>query len=718
MKRILMTIMLVMIYTQAEAGTGDGDRVLAVVEKELSSLGFYTPEGVHIKSVDLESIPHEMRFSPDRTRAYVSNTGAIRYTEDVEGGTQVSVIDLQAMQVLPPISLLPYRRPHGIDVDPETGLLAVGVENPSKVLLVDPGTGEILKVFDSQGNMPHMVTVSKGAKWIYASNIASTNMVAINTQTGETQSYEIGYKPQESVLSPDEKTLYVSSDTHTAVIDLERRKQVGRIENGANRMELVRNGELLLLSSTRNGVAFVDTATLEVIYHLDLPYRPFSIHVSDDEKLAYVSAEVQGVVYTVDIDTMKIVRSFHVGDGVRPDPVMDFRATVPPAAGGMAGARPLPKFQRTEIDDDFHKAYQVKAADLNGDGRPDLVAVSDRLPEVTWYENPGWEKHVLLDQTERNIDVAPHDIDGDGDIDIALAHGFNSRESRQGGYVAWLENPGPGDAGQWRRHAIDAVPTSHRLKWADVDGDGRPELVNVPLMGIGAEAPDYDVALAHYYYDIPADPVADDWPRVLIDDQLHMAHGAQVLRWDDDVHVDLLTASFEGVTLYQAPGAGERDGDWQKSVLAAGRSGADGYTGSSEVDSGHLGGPEQRFIATIEAWHGNEVVVYRQDDSGEWQRQVIDDAFDDGHALQVADLNFDGFDEIIAGHRGGGHNLYIYQYQPEDGQWQRTGLDTGGVSAAGVVVFDANDDGHPDIAAAGAYSGNVVIYQSLAGAAR
>jgi len=715
-RTLAFLLYLVPAIAYAQPGLPAGSRVLAVVEKELSALGFYTEDGERIESVELETIPHEMRFSPDRKLAYVTNTGAIRYTDDVEGGSQISVVDLQAMQVLEPISILPYRRPHGIDIDPETGLLAVGVENPSKVLLVDPVKRAIVNVFDSQGNMPHMVTISKGAQWIYASNIASTNMVAINTETGETHSFEIGYKPQESVLSPDETRLYVTSDTHTSVIDLERHEEIGRIANGANRLEIVRDGELLLLSSTRNGVAFVDTRTLDVIHHVDLPYRPFSIHVSEDERYAYVSAEVQNVVYTVSIDEMKIVSAFHTGDGVRPDPVIDFRTAGAVRVEREPAPRPLPGFQRIEIDDDFFKAYQVKSADLNGDGRPDLVAVSDRLPEVVWYENPTWEKRVLLSHSERNIDVAPYDIDGDGDIDVALAYRFNSRDSLQGGNVAWLENPGDRVHGQWTTHAIDQLPTSHRLKWADVDGDGKAELTNVPLMGVGAVEPDYEVPLEHVYYEIPADPRGGPWKRVVIDDALHMAHGALVHRWDADASVDLLTASFEGVTLYRAGAPGEGGAiAWEKSTLTPGKPADGGYAGSSEVAVCSSADEAGRALATIEPWHGNEVVHYRPDGSGRWQRRVIDDSFDDGHALQCADLNFDGYDEIIAGHRGGGHNLYIYQYQPRDDRWQRFALDSGGMSAASVHVFDANNDGRPDIAAAGAYSGNIVIYLSIEG---
>jgi len=45
------------------------------------------------------------------------------------------------------------------------------------------------------------------------------------------------------------------------------------------------------------------------------------------------------------------------------------------------------EFQRHAIDR-FPAGYQVAvAADLNGNGRLDLVAISGRTDELVWYEN-------------------------------------------------------------------------------------------------------------------------------------------------------------------------------------------------------------------------------------------------------------------------------------------------------------------------------------------
>ena len=109
-------------------------RALVVVEKGSGSVGFYSEDGIRIKTVKIGTYPHEMVFSADRKRAFVTNNGSLRYLDEVEGGQTVSVIDLEKMEVIDEISLAPYRRPHGISLDLESGIMAVSVENPDKVL--------------------------------------------------------------------------------------------------------------------------------------------------------------------------------------------------------------------------------------------------------------------------------------------------------------------------------------------------------------------------------------------------------------------------------------------------------------------------------------------------------------------------------------------------------------------------------------------------------
>jgi len=84
-----------------------------------------------------------------------------------------------------------------------------------------------------------------------------------------------------------------------------------------------------------------------------------------------------------------------------------------------------------------------------------------------------------------------------------------------------------------------------------------------------------------------------------------------------------------------------------------------------------------------------------------------------GHGFAVADLNADGYDEIVAGGGQGTMKELIYRYVPSSRTWDKVELDSGAVAVSGMVVTDLNADGAPDIVAIGASpTDNVVWYES------
>ena len=67
--------------------------------------------------------------------------------------------------------------------------------------------------------------------------------------------------------------------------------------------------------------------------------------------------------------------------------------------------------------------------------------------------------------------------------------------------------------------------------------------------------------------------------------------------------------------------------------------------GASDVGMGESGG--ERIVASVEPWHGNEVVVHTESD-GAWQRRVLFTEVQSGHEIAVLDLNDDGLADIVA----------------------------------------------------------------------
>jgi len=114
-------------------------------------------------------------------------------------------------------------------------------------------------------------------------------------------------------------------------------------------------------------------------------------------------------------------------------------------------------------------ATHPRAMDLNGDGLLDAFASAGHGVGVMWFESPLWQKHVI-DDTVRDVhafDIA--DLDGDGDTDAA---GCSFTQMT----VRWWENLG---GGKFQPFDIDTgnQQQAYDLKIGDLDGDGRPDIL-------------------------------------------------------------------------------------------------------------------------------------------------------------------------------------------------------------------------------------------------
>jgi hypothetical protein len=389
--------------------------------------------------------------------------------------------------------------------------------------------------------------------------------------------------------------------------------------------------------------------------------------------------------------------------------------------GAAVDKRNLIQWQAHEVAK-IPEGYQVAVADVNGDGRLDILALSSAKSIAEWYENPTWKPRSITTATHKNISLAPLFRRGYPAQGLALASDFALDDSTHGGSLWWAEPAADGDR-EWRLGPLGKIPTSHRLRWANLDGKGRLGLVDAPLLGFGAVAPEYKVPAPLTWFEMPQiltrghasteETPPLEWPSHRIDESLTVVHGLNVLDWDGDGRDEILTASFEGVHLFHSAGYGA-ELTWTRTHLGKGDQQSGPKRGASEIGVGKVAG--KRFLATIEPWHGDHVVVYTEAGPGElWARHVIDPSFHEGHALACADLDGDGNDEIVAGFRGPGTSLYVY-YAADASRlnWERQLLDAG-MAASGVVIADLNGDGRKDVVAIGSSTGNVKWYENRSG---
>lgn len=340
--------------------------------------------------------------------------------------------------------------------------------------------------------------------------------------------------------------------------------------------------------------------------------------------------------------------------------------------------------------------YQVVAVDLNRDGKPDLIALASGMEELVWFENPGWERHVIASGLNEMINAAAADVDGDGIPEIALAYGFSMEAAKSPGIVSLLHS-GANPRQPWNMRELDRLTTSHRLRWADIDGSGKKALVNAPLTGAKALAPDYRDHVPLVVYRGPA------WKREIAGDQNEgVMHGILPTDWDGRGRDSILTASFSGIHRYWL-----ENGKWSREQIARGDPGEWPHCGASDVAVGRLG--TEKFIAAIEPWHGNQVAVYRRSGAA-WVRDLIETGLPDSHSIAAADFDGDGSSEIVVAQRGKPGRVVVFSMR--NTHWEKKVVDEG-ITAASCAVADLNGDRRLDLVCIGSATENLKWYENL-----
>lgn len=112
-------------------------------------------------------------------------------------------------------------------------------------------------------------------------------------------------------------------------------------------------------------------------------------------------------------------------------------------------------------------------SDINGYGRGDFIVNNGWMEAPTDRVRGEWIFHEELNLGhDASIPILVADVNGDGlaDLIVGRSHSY--------GLDWWEQGRDASGRRTWRRHPIDPFNSQyHDLHWADLDGDGQPELI-------------------------------------------------------------------------------------------------------------------------------------------------------------------------------------------------------------------------------------------------
>lgn len=366
-----------------------------------------------------------------------------------------------------------------------------------------------------------------------------------------------------------------------------------------------------------------------------------------------------------------------------------------------------PRFDTQVIDDNVSIGYGLAIGDVDGDGKPDILLADKK--QFVWYRNGDWKRFVMVENltASDNVCIAARDIDGDGKVEVAVGAQWNPGETSdtlKSGSVHYLIRP-KDPIQTWTPVTLHHEPVIHRMRWVKASGN-RYHLVVLPLHGRGNKGGE-GVGVKVFAYEKPANP-RDPWKLSLIDDSMHLTHNLDVV--SDGKTEWLYIGGKEGIKVFSFQGnkwSAPLAGPWLVRDKSFG-----------EVRAGG-----QQFVTGIEPMHGNELTVYtpsgnRKILSGRGVnlcRTVLTSDLNQGHALAAADLLGDGRKQIVVGWREPnkenkvGVKIFIALDASGTG-WQEYWIDDNGMACEDLQIADLDGDGRDDIIAAGRATHNLKIY--------
>ncbi|MBL9215682.1 MAG: VCBS repeat-containing protein [Opitutaceae bacterium] len=368
--------------------------------------------------------------------------------------------------------------------------------------------------------------------------------------------------------------------------------------------------------------------------------------------------------------------------------------------GATAGAAPV-RFTEILVTADLTYPYGVAAADLDGDGDLDLTASDARgRNSLHWFENDGtgrFTRHLLHYQPPPGFLLERHriaDLNADGRPDVVIVENSS-------GDLRWLENPGPAAVrGEWPVRFITRagdVMGAYDVEVGDLDGDGRPD--------VAASSWRKGNMFSWHRNPGPSDPPPAKWVQANIAENLLETRTVRLADVDGDGDLDVLgTAARAGLVLWLENPGRPTDLPWTQHYIDKAARACHGeavdFDGDGDPDLVLASGFGADLVPSERNPIVPEVVWYENlGRGGEWRKHVVQQPFPQAFEAIAVDLDGDGDRDIAATawHETPGAALAWFERTASG--WTPHVIRQDWLRACQVIAADLNGDGRPDLVA-------------------
>lgn len=293
-----------------------GDRTLGLVDVEA---------GRQVATVPEDGVTgHEVAASPDGRRAFVPIYGNAGVGSPGTDGRLLRVIDLASRSIVGTVDFGEGVRPHCAVIGPKDGLLYVTTELINAVTVIDPATLKIVAKVPTDRPESHMLAFTRDGRRGYTSNVHPGSVSVLDLESRKVLTIiPVSPTSQRISLSVDDRWVFTSDQTRPqlAVIDTMTngiRTWVTMPGEGYGSAPTPDGKWLLIALPGANQVAVVDLDAMKVARTFDVPRAPQEVLVRPDGAEAYVSCTATrqaGQVAVMDLKTWKVSKIIDAGRG-------------------------------------------------------------------------------------------------------------------------------------------------------------------------------------------------------------------------------------------------------------------------------------------------------------------------------------------------------------------------------------------------------------------